>query len=134
MTDAPKLTESRPVDPIRVAVIGTGDASRLETGTLAETAGAHMPNFVTVVVPPIYAVLVRFAYLFFFTLSGFLTVKLTPTGGNAVLQAIQAVDFYHLVLAGASVSASAACFGLVKDITTILSGLAEKHPLATGNV
>ncbi|MES2341707.1 MAG: hypothetical protein V4597_08515 [Pseudomonadota bacterium] len=134
MTDEAKTTESRPVEPIKVTVIGTGDASRLETGTKAQTAGAHMPDFVTVVIPPLAAVAVRFMYLFFFTLSGFLTVKVAPSGGNQVLQAIQAVDFYHLVQAGVSVSAAAAGLGLVKDLTTILSGLAARYPLASGNV
>ena len=129
-----KTTVNRPIEPLQVTIIGTGDASRLTTGMTATTEGAHMPNFVTVIVPPIVAVGVRAAYLFMFTLTGFLTIKMTPASSNAVLTAIQAADFYHLVLAGASVSASAALFGLIKDVTTILSGLSAKFPLATGSV
>ncbi len=129
-----KTTESRPVEPIKITVIGTGDASVIPSGTIAKTEGSHLPNYVTKVISPLMAITVRAAYLFFLTLSGFIAVKMTPSGGNPVLVAIQATDFVHLIYAGASVSLSAAGVGAIKDITTILSGLAAKYPLATGNV
>lgn len=130
-----KVTASRTMDPVQVTIIGTGDGGKIPVGTEAVTHDMHMPNVVIrAVIPPLVAVTVRCAYLFMFTLTGFLTIKMVPASSNEVLTAIQAADFYHLVLAGASVSASAATFGLIKDLTTILSGLAAKFPLATGSV
>ena len=134
MPEEEKVTESRPVEPVIVTMIGTGDGSRLPSGTVAETPGLHMPNVIMNVVPPVVAVAVRFAYLFFFTLSGFLTVRMAPSTDSMVIQAIQQADFYSLVIAGASVAMASSVNGAIKDITAILKGWAAKYPLATGSV
>ncbi len=129
-----KVTESRPVEPVKIAVMAIGDTSKLESETLARTEGLHVPDFVFQAVNPVLGLAVRFIYVFLTTLVGLLTVKMAPPSGNMAVAALQATDFYTLVMAGCSVSLASACWSLIKDLTTIFTGLAKKFPVWTGNV
>lgn len=125
--DTEKTTESRPVNPVQVAIIDTGDVRKLSSGTEAVTPGEHVPNIVTQVIPPIMAVAVRFA-------NTFLTVLLGLITGSLATNVIPAHDFLDLVLKCAGLSVAGAGIGLVKDLVTIFGRLESKYPLATGSV
>jgi len=122
-----KMTQSRPVEPVRVAVIATGDASRLPMNTLVETPDSDQPNIVMKSIPPLVAVLVRFA-------NTFLTVLLGLVTGSLATNVIPAKDFLDLVMKCAGLSVAGAGIGLIKDLVTIFSGLEQRYPLKTGNV
>ena len=122
-----KSTEPRPVEPINVAVIGTGDARRLPTGTVAETPGEHMPNVVTKVVTPIVALVIRFINVFLPVFSGILSAAM-------VTNMIPATDFLNLVAKSASMAFAGTCMAFMKDVITIFGKLEQKFPLLTGNV
>jgi hypothetical protein len=122
-----KVTESRPVEPVTVSVISTGDNSRLPTGTEAETPGAHQPNLVVQVVGPLMAISIRFVNVFLTSLLGILT-------GAMATDVIQADDFMHLLYKCAGLSVAGAVVGLLKDCITIFSRLEQKNPLISGNV
>lgn len=123
-----KMTESRPVPPVLATVIGTGDGSRLSSGTMAETPGSAQPNVVIKVIPPILALLVRFANAYLTTLVGLLTAGVV---GKTV---IPATDFWHLLLVCAQLSLAGPCVDLIKNLITMLGRLEGKYPLLTGNV
>ncbi len=129
-----KVTESRPVQVQQVAVMAIGDMSKVPSGTVATTEGLHVPNFVFQAVNPLLGLVVRFVNLFLLTLVGLLSVKMAPASANTAVAALQAADFYTIVMAGCSVSLATASWGLIKDLSTIFTGLAKKYPLATGNV
>lgn len=122
-----KTTESRPVEPVVVAVIGTGDGAKLATGEVAITQGQHLPNVIINVVSPIGAVLIRFANTFLTTLLGLIL-------GALASNIIPASDFLHLIIKCAGLSIAGAGVGLIKDCITILGKLEQKFPLLTGSV
>lgn len=122
-----KSTESRPVEPVIVSMIGTGDGGHLPTGTIATTPGEHQPNVIVRVVTPIAALGIRFANAYVTTLVGLLTVGVTT-------DALPAADFAHLVVKCASLSLAGPGVALGKDLITILGRLERKYPLLTGNV
>lgn len=128
--DDNKTTLSRPVEPVRVAVIGTGDGSKLATGTEAVTIGAHEPNIVIKVVTPVFAILVRFGNVFLIQFVGLLVAGMTPAGGKL----LNTGDFFHLVTVCASLSLPGAALGFFKDLVTIFGRLESKYPLLTGSV
>lgn len=125
--DDPKMTTSRPVDPVRATVIGTGDGGRLPSGTLAVTASANQPNVVVNVITPLAAITIRFINTFLTGLLGILT-------GAMATNVIQASDFLHLVYKCAGLAVAGAGMGLIKDLVTVFGRLEGKFPLATGNV
>jgi hypothetical protein len=125
-----KVTESRPVEPVQVAVIGTGDGSRLTTGVEAKTEGSHEPNIVVTVVGPLFAILIRFANAYLTTLVGLLTAGVTPAGGKILYTS----DFYHLVLTCASLALAGPGLAFFKDLVTVFGRLESKYPLLTGSV
>src|SRR5579863_7484866 len=86
-----KVTASRPVGAVTVAVIGTDDASHLPSGTVATTPGPHQPNVVIEVIKPLVAIIVRFGYTFGTALVGLLTAGITPAGSRLLYTS----DFYH---------------------------------------
>ncbi len=122
-----KITESRPVEPVTVAVIGTGDGSRLPTGTTATTPNPHEPNILVQVVSPLVAVSIRF-------INTFLTVLLGILTGAMATNVITAPDFLHLLYKCAGLSVAGAVVGLLKDLVTVFGRLEQKNPLLTGNV
>lgn len=122
-----KTTESRPVEPVRVAVIATGDQSRLPSGTVAETPGEHQPNVVVTVVTPILALAIRFVNVFLPVFMGILSAALA----NNI---ITAPDFWHLVVKCASLSLAGTTMAFLKDVVTIFAKLEQKFPLLTGKV
>lgn len=130
IVDDPKVTQSRPVETVTVAVLGTGDSSHLPSGTVAVTPGAHQPNVIVEVITPLVAILVRFGYTFGTALVGLVTAGITPAGSKLLYTS----DFYHLVLTCASLAVPVAGLGLLKDLTTVFSGLEKKFPLASGSV
>jgi hypothetical protein len=125
---ANKMTESRPVQPVVATVIGTGDGSRLPSGTVAETPGAAQPNVVVTVIPPLLALAIRFANAYITTLLGLITAGLV---GKDV---IPAADFLALVVICAKLSIAGPCVDALKNIVTLLGRLEGKYPLLTGNV
>jgi hypothetical protein len=127
MADEDKVTESRPVEPMVVTVIGTGDGSKLPTGTEAETPGAHQPNLVVSMVGPVLAVSIRF-------INTFLTVLLGILMGAMGTDVIPASDFWDLLFKCAGLSVAGAVVGLIKDLITVFGRLEQRNPLLTGNV
>lgn len=119
---------------VSVPIVGTGEtANPIPNGTVAVTPGA-MPDVVVNIISPVIAISVRFINLFLASLLGFLTLKMFPAGNNAVLQAIQGLDFWHLIVTGSSMALAPAGYGLVKDLITIFGRLERKYPLATGSI
>ena len=125
-----KTTESRPVEPINVTVIGTGDGSKLPPLLEAKTSGAHQPDFIVSVVPPIAAISIRFVNLFLTTFVGLVVASMTPAGGKLLYTS----DFYHLAVTCASLAVPGAALGFFKDLVTVFGKLEQKFPLATGSV
>lgn len=122
-----KVTESRPVDPMVVTVVGTGDGSRLPSGTEAETPGSHQPNLITLVVPPLLAVMIR-------AVNTFLSVWLGLVLGGMATDVIPATDFLELAGKCAGLTLAGVVIGVAKDFVTIFTKLEQKYPLLTGNV
>lgn len=122
-----KTTQSRSVEPVVVSVVGTGDGSKLPTGTVATTPGSHEPNIVVRVVTPIVALAIRFVNVYVGSLVGILGAAMTSN-------IIPARDFYHLLLKCAGLAVAGAVILLLKDIVTVFSGLEKKFPIATGSV
>lgn len=127
MPDDPKMTTSRPVAPVIATVIGTGDTSRLPSGTLAVTPDVHQPNVVVKVVQPIAAILIRFVNSFLTSLLGIVT-------GAMVSDVITASDFLHLVYKCAGLAVAGAGMGLLKDLITVFGKLEGKFPLISGGI
>jgi hypothetical protein len=125
--DDQKMTESRQVDTVNVAVVGVGDSSRLTSGAVAETKGLHEPNIVAQVIPPAMALAIRFVKTFLTTLVG-----LMAAGSSSGL--IPAHDFWDLILKCASLSVGAAVADLLKNVVTVFGKLENKYPLIAGNV
>lgn len=126
-----KVTASRPVEPVKVAIVGTGDGSKLEPGTIAVTEGVHQPNVVVSdVVSPALAIAVRAANLFTQTMVGLLVAAMTPAGG----QLLYTSDFLHLLGTCASLSIPVVGLGTLKDLATIFGRLEQRFPLLTGKV
>ena len=128
--DDGKTTASRQVEPVTATIIGTGDASRLMSGTEAVTPDPHQPNVIVSVIQPAFAIFVRAINLFLVSLSGFVTGGLTPAGNKM----LGAPDFYHLVLIGAGFAVAPVGIGLIKDLITVFGRLEQKYPLATGSI
>lgn len=122
-----KTTASRPVEPIQVPIIGTGDASKLPSGTLAITPGAHQPDVVTHVVQPFVAIMIRFA-------NAYLTMLVGLVSAGMATDIIPAADFLHLVASCAKLSLAGAGLGMLKDFVTVFGKLEQKYPLQTGNI
>jgi len=121
-----KTTMSRPVEPVQVTVVATGDASRLTSGTVAQTPGEHQPNIIANVIGPARAIGIRFGFAFFTQLVALVGAAL-PTG------LIPASDFGHLVMKCAILSVAGAGFGALKDVATIFGRLEQKYPLLSGS-
>lgn len=129
--DDPKTTESRPVAVIPIAVIGTGDATRIAPGTEAVTPGLHTPNFaIQTVVQPIVAIGVRFLNNYGGSLLGLVTAAMTPIGAKVLYTS----DFVAMVITCASLAFPGAAVLLLKDILTISKKLEGKYPLLTGSI
>lgn len=125
-----KTIEARPVEPVVATIIGTGDGSRLPSGTVASTPGKHMPDVIVKSVPPVIAIVVRFAYAFGGQLLGLLTAAMTPEGGRLLYTG----DFGQLLLTCASLSLPWAILDFIKNVVTIFKELETKYPLLTGKI
>ena len=123
-----KVTQSRPVEPVTVAIIGTGDGSKLPSGTIAETPGAHEPNVIVKVVTPIVALMVRFGYDWCVSFSG------SMLAGGVTTKVLPHTDLESMLWAAAILATSIAGVGAVKNAATVFSGLEKKFPLASGSV
>jgi hypothetical protein len=130
MTDDAKTTFSRPIEPVQVAVIGTGDGSKLADCTVAVTAGAHEPNIIVTVVGPLLAIVIRFVNVFLVQLVGLLIAGMTPAGAKLLYTG----DFLHLVVVCSSLALPGAGLGFIKDLVTVFGRLESKYPLLTGSV
>lgn len=129
-TNGDKTTLSRPVEPVQVAVIGTGDGSKLATGMEAITPGAHEPNLIVRVVGPTRAITIRFANVFLIQFVGLLVAGMTGPGAKL----LYTDDFIHFATLCASLSIPGASLGFAKDLVTIFGRLEHKYPLLTGSV
>jgi hypothetical protein len=125
----PKTTESRPVDTVQVTVIGTKDASKMESGVVAVTPGLHEPNLVVKVISPVVAVGVRFGYDWCQAFLG--SAIVTKILAGEAVPIVPAVSVIRVAALGATVIA---VIGLLKNAMTIFSGLEKKFPLESGNV
>lgn len=125
-----KTTASRPVEPVQVAVIGTGDGRKLATGMEAVTPGVHEPNLVVTVVGPMLAILIRFANVFLAQFVGLVVAGMTPAGGKLLYTG----DFTHLLIVCASLSLPGASLDFFKNLVTIFGKLESRYPLLTGSV
>lgn len=123
MTDD-KMT---PIEPIKVAVIGTGTGDGSPMTSQMLVTPDHQPNVMVKIVTPLVAIGIRFANAYLTALVGLVLAGSTTT-------AIPAKDFGDLLLKCASLSLAGPVVALVKDIITILTGLERKFPLATGSV
>lgn len=128
--DGSKTTASRLVEPVQVAVIGTGDGSRLADGIVAATPGAHEPNLVVRVVTPIFAILIRFINMYLTTLVGLLGAAQTDAGAKL----LHTGDFAAMVATCASLSLAGPSIDLLKNLVTIFGKLEGKYPLLTGSI
>lgn len=122
-----KTTESRPVEPVTVAIIGTGDGGKLPNGSIATTEGTHEPNLIVQVITPVMAILVRLVNTYITILVGLVAAGMTSN-------VIPAADFGHLVLKCAGLAVAGAAFGFLKDLVTVFGRLETKYPLLTGSV
>ena len=122
-----KVTLSRPVEPITVTMVGTGDGRAMPSGVEATTPGANQPNIVVNVVGPVMAISIRFVNTFLTSLLGILT-------GAMATDVIPASDFFELLWKCAGLSVAGAIVGLIKDCITIFSRLEQKNPLISGSV
>ena len=122
-----KTTESRPVEPMTVAVIGTGDGSKLPTGAIATTQGEHEPNLIVQVISPLVAILVR-------SINTYITILVGLVAAGMTSNVIPASDFLHLVYKCAGLAVAGAAFGFLKDLVTVFGRLEQRFPLATGSV
>jgi len=132
MADDPKMTESTPVEPVHVTMVGVGssDTKFLPSGTVATTPGSTQPDVVLNVVQPVVAIAVRFCNLFGTTLVGLLVAAMTPAGGHLLYTG----DFLHMLLTCANLSLPVAALGFFKDLVTLFGRLENKYPLLTGKV
>lgn len=121
VTPTPADAPLEPVQPIRVAVIGTGTGSGGPTQIIAQTPG-RLPNIIVQVIPPARAIAIRFVYAFLTALLG--VEGLTATG-VAHAETFEQKAILALGMAVAS-------FG--KDLLTIFGKLEEKYPLLSGGI
>lgn len=124
MTD--KMSSAEPMGPLQVTVIGTGDANKIDSGTVGTTPKGE-PNMIVTVINPVVAILVRFGNAFLTILSGLIAAEM-------VTNVIPYTDFGSLVIACAKLSVSGAGVGLIKDLVTVFGRLEHKFPLLTGSV
>lgn len=117
--------------PIVLPLIGsgpTGPGTPLPaTGTVIPTPGSNQPDLVVKIVSPILAVLIRFVNNWLGSTLGILT-------GGGLTHVITAPDFLHLFEKSAGLALAGAAILLGKDLLTVLTGLEQKFPLATGSV
>ncbi len=119
--DGEKVTESRPVKPVVVTIIGNGDASRLPTGTVAVTDGAHLPNMIATVLSPIGFMLMRGAKAFVVSFT-----TLMPAAG--VTGVIPASDWWHLALKTSSLCVCVGVMAMAFAAAEVLTKLDQKWP------
>lgn len=126
--------KSVPMPPVTVTVIGgTGDGGApLTTGTTGTTPD-HQPNLVVQVVPPLVALLVRFASFYVSSFMGSITLALTPDG-TKMLASIGVHDLGPILMAAGWAALIPALYDLGKNLVTIFSNLEKRFPLLTGNV
>lgn len=115
------------MDPIGVTVIGTGDGSKIEDGTIAQTPSNQTPNLAVRVIKPITAIAVRFVNAYLGNLVGLITV-------GVVTNKLPAADFLSLVWSCAGLAFPGAAIWLMKDVVTVFKDLEKKYPLLTGSV
>ncbi len=116
-----KVTESRPVPPTVVTLIGTGDSSKLEKGTIAVTDGWHQPNVIINVVTPLAMMLVR-------GLKAFLVSFLALMPAGAATGIIPAHNFGDLALKAASLSVGVGVLAFGNALLEVLTKLDQKFP------
>lgn len=130
-TEQDKVSTAAPLEPVTVAVIGTGTVTSgpapITTGTEAVTPATHQPNLLIQVVPPVIAIAVRFV-------NAYLTILVGLVAAGMTSDVIPYDTFVQLVLKCASLSIAGAGIGALKDLVTIFGRLETKFPLLTGNV
>ena len=101
---------------------GTGDGSPTPQNQLVVTSeGQH--NVILKFISPTLAITVRFIDTFLTVLLGVLTAA------GLANTLIPFTDFKDLVMKGATVAATSAAYGLLKDLATLFTNLKQKFPL-----
>lgn len=121
-----KLSQAEPIGPLQVTVIGTGDGTKIDTGTVGTTPKGE-PNLIVTVVTPVAAIGVRFV-------NAYLTILVALVGAGMTTKEIPYTDFLDLVMTCAKLSVAGAGLGALKDLVTIFGKLEHKFPLLTGSV
>lgn len=114
-------------DTVKVTMIGTGDGSKVEPGTVV-TSGLSA-NMQVGLIRPVVALAVRFVHLYLTTFVGLLTAA----GVGAETFAVDAT-FQQVVAASALSSLIVSGVGTLKDLVTVFGNLEHKYPLATGSI
>lgn len=129
MTDE-KVSPPASLEPVKVTVIGTGDGTSLETGTVALTPKGQS-NLIAIVVKPAVALAVRFVHAYGAALVGLLVG--IPLADKATGM-VPFSDFWDLLVKSSTLALSGPTIELLKNIVTIFARLENKYPLWTGSV
>ncbi len=124
------------IPPVEVTVIGTGTGNGgtpIPSGTVLQTPD-HQPNVLYNVISPARAIAVRVAFMFAKSVFGFMTLAMIPPGSNQVLQALHALDTWHIVVMSAGLAIAPTAIDLAQSLVTVLGKLEQKYPLMTGSV
>ena|SRR5688572_30445031 len=117
-------TTEEVLNPIVVATIG--NKAEVQTGTIVTPEGKA--NFISKVVPTAQAIFIRAGHRFVDAL----------IGAEALSTIDDAAD-WNLITGGAFkaavlIAVMTAGWGVIRDLSTIFSGLERSHPLSVGNV
>ncbi len=125
MTPDPIKVE--PLAPVAVTIISSMNDVVPTNGTIAKTPGYWQPDLIVRAVTPLVAITIRFLNVYVGSLVGILT-------GAMASDVIPATDFWGLFGKCAGLALGGSILLLLKDVTTVLSGLEKSHPLASGSV
>ena len=116
-----KTTQSRPVDPVTVTVMGTSDAGKLATGMVARTDGVHQPNVIIKVITPIGMMLVRGTKAFMVS-----WLAIMPVAG--VTGIIPVHSFLELAAKAGGLSVGVGLLAVGNAFVEVLTKLDQKFP------
>jgi hypothetical protein len=108
------------MEPIRALVMGAGTGDGRETHLIQTPAG--QPNIIATYVTPLVGLTARFIVAFLTSIVGLITAGTTTS-------VIPAHDFKDLLLKCASLSVGIAIVGLMKDLVTVFTSVANSYPL-----
>lgn len=116
-----KTTASRPAVAVVVTMVGTGDGSKMQTGTVAVTKGEHEPNVIVKVVTPVAMIFVRGLKAFMVSF-----VAILPVAGASGI--IPFHGFVDLMIKAASLSFGVGVVAAGNALVEVLTKLDQKFP------